>query len=74
MGLDPVVRTVTTENATIVKHLTTIGMTIGVTAPEIPIDICLRAITQIGTIQANPAMTHRHLIILIDLEGLTPRL
>ena len=28
--LDPVVRTVTTENATIVKHLMTVGMTIRV--------------------------------------------
>ena len=37
--LDPVDRMVTTENVMIVKHLTTVGMTIGAMAPEIPIDI-----------------------------------
>src|ERR1700683_3009624 len=72
--LDPVVRTVTTENTTIIKHLMTVGMTIGAMAPEIPVDICLGTIARIGTIQVNPAMTHRHLIILIYLKGLTPRL
>ena len=43
-------------------------------APEIPIDMHLGTTAWIGTIQANPVMNHRQLIILIDFEGLPPHL